>query len=131
MSDFILQQFKKEAIPTKLAQLVYFIVGAQLMIFLDVGFTIVGFFGFVLLYVFCLGMIKLNFSDALTFKKLDDKIKKDFMLLFQDLFFILNLTGILAVLALVYKNANYLTMAFDIDCLIMMISSFFYYILEG
>ena len=130
MADFILEHFKKETTPTKLAQLVYLIVGAQLMVFLDVGLTIVGFFGFVLLYVFCLGMIKLNFSATVILKEMDDRARKDFMLLFQDLFLILNLTGILAVAALVCKNAIFLTMAFDINCLIMMITSFLYYILE-
>lgn len=130
MVDFIFEHFKKEATPTKLAQLVYLIVGSQLILFLDIGLTIVGFLGFVLVYVLCLGMIKLDFSLAMTNELMDDKIKKEFLFLFQDIFLIMNISSILAIIALIFKRADFLTMAFNIDTLIIMITSFFYYILE-
>ena len=130
MADFILEQFKKEAIPTKLAQLVYLIVGSQLILFLDIGFTIVGFLGFVLVYVLCLGMIKLDFSLAMTNELMNNKTKKDFLLLFQDIFLIMNISSIFAVVALIFKRADFLTMAFNTDVLIIIITSFFFYILE-
>ena len=130
MVDFIFEQFKKEITPTKLAQLVYLIVGSQLILFLDIGLTIVGFLGFVLVYVLCLGMIKLDFSLAMTNELMDDKIKKDFLFLFQDNFLIMNISSIFAIVALIFKRADFLTMAFNTDILIIMITSFFYYILE-
>ena len=130
MADFILEQFKKEAIPTKLAQLVYLIVGSQLILFLDIGFTIVGFLGFVLVYVLCLGMIKLDFSLAMTNELMNNKTKKAFLLLFQDIFLIMNISSIFAVVALIFKRADFLTMAFNTDVLIIIITSFFFYILE-
>jgi len=130
MVDFIFEQFKKEVTPTKLAQLVYLIVGSQLILFLDIGLTIVGFLGFVLVYVLCLGMIKLDFSLAMTNELMDDKIKKDFLFLFQDIFLIMNISSIFAIVALIFKRADFLTMAFNTDILIIMVTSFFYYILE-
>ena len=130
MADFILEHFKKEVTPTKLAQLVYLIVGSQLILFLDIGLTIVGFLGFVLVYVLCLGMIKLDFSLAMTNELMDDKIKKEFLFLFQDIFLIMNISSIFAIIALIFKRADFLTMAFNTDILIIMVTSFFYYILE-
>lgn len=130
MIDFTLAMFKREKMATRLAQLIYLIVGSQLILFMNLGFSVVAFCGFVLTYILCLGMIKLNFAMTMVNNMMDDKIKKDFMLLFQDIFFIMNISSILAVVALIFKRPDFLTMAFDIDIVIIMITSFFYYILE-
>ena len=130
MFDFVLEKFKKEKTPTKLAQLVYLIVGSQLILFLELGFTVMAFCGFVLTYILCLGMIKLDFAMTITNESMDDLVKKDFLLLFQDIFCIMNVSSILAIIALILKRSDFLTMAFNIDVLIIVITSFFYYILE-
>ena len=130
MLDFVLERFKKEKVSTKLAQLVYLVVGSQLILFLDLGFTVVAFLGFVLTYILCLGMIKLDFAITMTSVRMDDLIKKDFLLLFQDIFCIMNISSILAVIALILKRSDFLTMAFNIDILIIMITSFLFYVLE-